>query len=36
MARKWLALATSLCALAIAPATAAADSGKGGGPLGRS
>ena len=29
MARKWLALATSLCALAIAPATAAADSGKG-------
>ena len=34
MARKWLALATSLCALAIAPATAAADSGKGGGPLG--
>ena len=34
MARKWIALATSLCALAIVPATAAADGGKGGGPLG--
>ena len=26
MSRKWIAVATSLCALAIAPATAAADS----------